>query len=244
MDHTIFYSGTRNASSWALRAWLSLRAANVEFEEVIVDIRCPQRFVNLARVGEISPSATVPLLRTRGRTVFDSLAIMEYANDVAGGALLPRDPLQRAEARSLLAWQHYGLSGLFKWISFESAFYPLKRRLTSKENEEVTRFFAAIEPHLRQSGGPWLFGEISLADHALAPNAIKLMRHGVSADAFAGVKEWMEAILAHPHVAEWLAEADRLPHIWFDDYLTAGAATEFQISSGAPGVGILGPLAQ
>lgn len=30
----ILYSGTRNASSWAMRAWLALREADIEFVEV------------------------------------------------------------------------------------------------------------------------------------------------------------------------------------------------------------------
>jgi len=30
---------------------------------------------------------------------------------------------------------------------------------------------------------------------------------------------WFNAVLDHPLVREWLNEADRLPYIWFDDYL-------------------------
>src|SRR5262245_42172992 len=39
----ILYAGTKNASSWSLRAWLALKEAGVEFEERVVDIRRPQR---------------------------------------------------------------------------------------------------------------------------------------------------------------------------------------------------------
>jgi glutathione S-transferase len=41
-----------------MRAWLALRAAECDFEEIIVDIRRPQRFANLARMRMISPSGT------------------------------------------------------------------------------------------------------------------------------------------------------------------------------------------
>jgi hypothetical protein len=34
---------------------------------------------------------------------------------------------------------------------------------------------------------------------------------------------WMNAIVSNPLVREWLDEADRLPHIWFDDYLPPDA---------------------
>src|SRR3546814_8176237 len=55
----LFYSGTKNASSWAMRAWLALREAGVVFEEEVVDIRRPQRFANLDRIGAFSPPAMV-----------------------------------------------------------------------------------------------------------------------------------------------------------------------------------------
>ena len=57
----ILYSGTRNASSWAFRAWLALKEAGVAFEERIVDIRKPQRFDNLARIRAFSPPGAVPV---------------------------------------------------------------------------------------------------------------------------------------------------------------------------------------
>src|SRR4051812_20747387 len=111
MKRPKFYSGTKNASSWAMRAWLALREAGLEFDEEVVDIRRPQRFASLERIGRISPPAAVPVLIVDDVAIFDSLAIMEYANDRCGGRLLPADPVRRARARSVVAWQHSGLSG-------------------------------------------------------------------------------------------------------------------------------------
>jgi glutathione S-transferase len=165
----------------------------------------------------------VPALLVGERTIFDSLAIMEYANDVSGGQLLPLDPLRRAQARSLMAWQHAGLSGICARISFESAFYPYKRSLTDEENAEAARFFGAIEPLLLESGGPFLFGGPGLADYMLAPTAVRLLRHDPMTDEWPAAREWMEATLAHQLVSSWLAEADREPAIWYDDYLVPEA---------------------
>jgi glutathione S-transferase len=89
MSLPLLYSGTRNASSWAMRAWLALREAGVEFDEIVVDIRRPLRFPSLRALSSFSPAATVPLLVAEGRILFDSLAIMEFANDWCEGALLP-----------------------------------------------------------------------------------------------------------------------------------------------------------
>lgn len=227
MTLATFYSGTRNASSWALRAWLALRLAEFPFEEVVVDIRRPQRYVNLDRLARISPPATVPALVVGDTVVFDSLAIMELANDHAQGRLLPVDPMARAVARSLVAWQHAGLSRICARISFESSFYPWKRPLSVEEQQEVARLCGVLEPLLLASGGPYLFGPMSLADCALAPTAIRLLRHRPDLVAFPASAAWMQAVVTSPHVAEWLSEAEALPHIWYDDYLPPGADVTF-----------------
>ena len=171
------YSGTRNASSWAFRAWLALREAGVEFDEEVVDIRRPQRLGNLARIGAFSPPAAVPVLVHGDTVIFDSLAIMEYANELAGGTLLPADIRERAHARSLLAWQHAGLSGLCPRLSFESAFYPDRRAMTEDERADAARLFASWEAELARSGGPYLGGALSLADLAFVPTVVRLQAH-------------------------------------------------------------------
>lgn len=219
MVDAIFYAGTKNASSWAMRAWLALRAADFQFREEVVDIRRPQRFSNLERIASLSPSATVPLLRIGDRTIFDSLAIMEFANDVSGGGLLPADAIDRATARSYIAWQHAGLSQICPRISFESAFYPFKRPLSAREVEQCSRLFDPLEQIVRRSAGDFLFGPIGLVDFALTPAVVRLTRHSIDLGSWPLVEQWTKRLLAHSLVDEWMEEADRLPHIWFDDYL-------------------------
>ena len=226
MAHLTLYSGTKNASSWAMRAWLALREAGLGFEEHIVDIRRPQRFANLARIASFSPPAAVPVLRVDDAVIFDSLAIMEYANEASGNRLLPADPIERARARSIMAWQHSGLSGICARISFESAFYPFKRALTGAEADECRRLFPALEEILERSGGPYLFGELSLADLMLVPTVVRLESHGVDLTSSPACRRWVDAILRRESVAEWLAEARAAPHIWFDDYLVPGEPIE------------------
>lgn len=215
--------GTKNASSWAMRAWLALKASGYDFDEELVDIRRPQRFRNLAAIGAFSPPAAVPVLDTGRTVIYDSNAIMEFANDISGGALLPRDIEARAHARALVAWQHAGLSSLCRRISFESAFYPIKRPLTAAEQDECNRLFRAYEAPLARHGGPYLFGEVSLADFMHAPTVVRLARHDADTAAWPLTRAWMRVLLAHPLVEEWLAEADALPPIWYDDYLVDAA---------------------
>jgi len=230
MSLPLFYSGTKNASSWAMRAWLALREAGVEFDEIVVDIRRPVRFPNLRSISSFSPSATVPVLLVRDTAIFDSLAIMEFANDQCGGALLPADPLARGQARSLLAWQHAGLSKICWRISFESAFYPMKRVLTPQEQREGERLFDHLESLLVSSDGPFLFGNLSLADLVLTPTLIRLSRHNLDLERHPLSDRWVSRVLGLPTVREWMTVAEGVPHIWDDDYLAGEIPLEWDMS--------------
>lgn len=215
----ILYSGTRNASSWAMRAWLALREQGIEFEERIIDLRKPQRFNQLAMVGKFSPPAAVPVLVTDKTTIFDSLAIMEFASESGEKALLPSDIELRARTRSFVAWQHSGLSNICPRLSFESSFYPDRRALTEAEVFDCNRLFSVLENELASNGGSYLFGELSLADLALVPTVVRLDAHDPDFTEWPLTKQWFEKVLSRETVCEWLDEARQLPHIWFDDYL-------------------------
>ncbi len=215
----ILYSGTKNASSWAMRAYLALREAGIPFEERVVDIRRPQRFNNLAEIGRISPPAAVPVLIVDQDVIFDSLAIMEFANDMSGGQLLPQETMSRARARSLMAWQHSGLSNICPRISFESAFYPDKRALSQDEQAQCQRLLSVWEQQLDRSQGPFLFDKLSLADLNFLPTVVRLSRHQANTHNYPLVEAWMTRVLDLASVKEWMEEADRQPHVWYDDYL-------------------------
>lgn len=215
------YVGTKNASSWVLRAWLALREQDIAFGEHLVDIRKPQRFAELARIGEFSPPAAVPVLVDEETVIFDSLAIMEYASDIGERPLLPAEPRSRARARSLLAWMHSGLSGMCGRLSFESSFYPERRTMTVAETQEAARIMKGWNDELAVSGGPYLGGELSLADLAFVPVVRRLRSHAADASPWPLADAWMRRLMARPSVIEWMAEAERLPPVWLDDYREA-----------------------
>jgi glutathione S-transferase len=214
----VLYSGTRNASSWAFRAWLALTEQGIAFEERIVDIRKPQRFANLARIAEFSPPGAVPVLVDGDAVIFDSLAIMEYANELGDGTLLPADVTLRAQARSLLAWQHAGLSSLCPRLSFESAFYPDRRALRPDEIADTERLFGALEANLQRHGGPYLVGALSLADLAFVPTVVRIMAHGPDMAAWPLTQAWSMRLLARDAVQAWMDEARALPPVYQEGY--------------------------
>jgi glutathione S-transferase len=212
------YSGTKNASSWSFRAWLALTEQQIEFDEHVVDIRRPQRLDNLARIATFSPPGAVPVLVDDGTVIFDSLAIMEYANDIGDGSLLPHDPRGRAHARSLLAWQHAGLSGLCPRLSFESSFYPDRREMTPEEIADARRLFTVWEKELTHSGGPYLVGDLSLADLAFVPTVLRILAHAPNLADWPCTQSWAERLIGRESVEAWLKEARLLPVVRLDDY--------------------------
>lgn len=214
----ILYSGTKNASSWAFRAWLALREQGIEFDERVVDIRKPQRIDNLARIAEFSPPGAVPVLVDGDAVIYDSLAIMEYANDIGDGTLLPADAKLRARVRSLVAWQHSGLSNICPRLSFESSFYPDRRAMSPAEVADARRLFDVFETALQRSGGPYLAGALSLADLAFVPTLIRIMSHRPGLDAWPLTQDWHGLLMSRDSVQEWMHEAMKLPPVLLDDY--------------------------
>lgn len=214
----ILYSGTKNASSWSFRAWLALKEQGLDFDEQVVDIRRPQRFENLARIAAFSPPGAVPVLVDAETVIYDSLAIMEYANELGDGSLLPSEVRLRAHARSLLAWQHSGLSNLCPRLSFESSFYPDRRSMTADETSDAARLFTVWETELERSGGPYLLGHLSLADLAFVPTVMRIMSHAPDLDPWPLTRTWSDRLVARDTVQAWLQDATTLPVVRLNDY--------------------------
>lgn len=215
----LFYCGTKNASSWSFRAWLALKEAGVAFDEEDIDLRQPARREALARVGRVSPTAAVPALVDGDTAIFDSLAIMEYANELGGGHLLPADMKTRAVARSLLAWQHSDVGRICPALSFESAFYEQKRKPTEAEKAGAERLLTLWGDYLERSGGPFLMGRLCLADLGFVPTVIRVFSHVEIPAQWRQVAAWKDALLQRPAVLEWMEQARRLPPVYLPDYL-------------------------
>jgi glutathione S-transferase len=207
----VLYIGNKNASSWSLRAWLALREKGVEFEERVIDLFAPDRAPALAR---LSPTAQVPVLHDGEVIVFDSLAIMEYANDAfEGPALWPSDAGDRARARSLAAWMHSGLHELRKGMPFEGTFQKNPVAAPDAALREAARIAEAWERELTRSDGPYLFGALSLADLAFVPVIRRLRAHNFPIARYPRSAVWATELMTRPSVREWMAVAESLPPV-------------------------------
>jgi glutathione S-transferase len=209
----LLYTGTKNASSWSLRAWLALRELNIDFVEHVVDIRRPQRLANLAKISDLSPAGAVPVLVDADVVIFDSLAIMEYANDLGGRSLLPADARLRGRARSLVAWVHSGMSNLCSCVSFESSFNPVRPPFTTIETSQAERVFNVWEQELSASGGPFLVGDLSLADLSFVPTVQRLVACDNPLTQWPHAKLWVDRLMSRPSIRERMQLAESLPPV-------------------------------
>jgi glutathione S-transferase len=101
---------SKNYSSWSLRGWLLTKFSGLEFEEIVT---APDDASARAEILLLSSSILVPCLRHEGATVWDTLAIAEYLNEVMpDAALLPADRVLRAHCRSICGEIHSGFTTL------------------------------------------------------------------------------------------------------------------------------------
>ena len=214
----VLYTGNRNASSWAFRAWLALKEQDIPFEEKIMDIRRPQRWKNLQKIGQFSPPAAVPVLDDDGFVIFDSLAIMEYASELGQKPLLPSDIKARAKARSFVAWQHSTFGRVCPALSFESSFYPDKKTLSQDEVDAIEHVYGIWEESITYFDGEYLVGAYSLADIMFLPSVIRFHSHHAADKRWPRVQQWIASLLSRPYVTQWMEEANALEPIYLPGY--------------------------
>ena len=195
--------GDKNLSSWSLRPWLALSVAGVDFAEVNVRLGQPATKREILRH---SPSGKVPCLIDGQTVVWDSLAICEYAAELAP-ALWPAERAARAEARAVSAEMHSGFSALRQQMPMEVCAAKPGEGRTPEVEADIARLLALWEACRARhgAGGPFLFGAFSIADAMYAPVVWRFTTYAVAVPP--AVRAWMDAMLALPAMQAWRAGA-------------------------------------
>src|ERR1700681_4114051 len=103
--------GKKNYSSWSMRPWRELRASTIAFDEVFIPLYTGA--ADKQRILSFTHSGKVPALIDGDVTIWDSLAIIEYAAEKFPEARLwPEDRAHRAHARSISAERNSGFGAL------------------------------------------------------------------------------------------------------------------------------------
>jgi len=167
---------------------------------------------------ELNPAGTLPILEvSEGRALSPSAAICEYLEETGQGASLwPRDALDRAEARRLMAW----FDDKFQREVTELLLYEkVHKRLKREGQPDMTRIRAGlhnIRIHLDYINyladrRRWLAGDdLTYADLAAAGHLSALDYCGdVPWASFPVAKEWYQRLKSRPSFRSLLA--DRVP---------------------------------
>jgi glutathione S-transferase len=198
---------SKNYSSWCLRGWLLCRLAGVDFEEEIVSLDDPSARAELLL---LSPSFLVPSLTHDGVKVWDTLAIAEYLaewNPSAG--LLPKDRAARAHCRAICGEMHSGFYNLRSALPMNLKARHTKFKVWAGAQADIDRVTAIWRECLARYGGPYLFGELSMADAMYAPVCTRFVTYDVKLDRECAA--YSSAILSWPDMAQWIADAKAEP---------------------------------
>ena len=199
---------SKNYSSWSLRGWLLARFAGLPFDEVMVP---PDDAGSRKELLLLSPSILVPCLRHDGVTVWDTLAIAEYLNEIRPKAgLLPADRAARAHCRAVCGEMHSGFASLRSALPMNLRGDFPGFKVWSRAQDDIDRIFEIWRDCLQRYGGPYLFGERrGMADAMYAPVVTRFVTYHVPLDdACAG---FARTIVAMPEMAEWVAAARAEP---------------------------------
>jgi len=195
--------GNKNYSSWSLRPWLFMKHVGLEFEEILVPLDTPD---TREQIDRYTPSGRVPVLRQGTLCVWDSLAICECVAEISGKGW-PQAREARAVARAVCAEMHSGFATL-------RSLWPMNARARNHRTAVTAALEADVE-RIDESwndcrgrfggGGPWLFGEYSVADAMYAPVVLRFNTYGARISQTA--RWYMASVLEDPALQEWLQAA-------------------------------------
>jgi glutathione S-transferase len=202
------YVGSKNLSSWSLRAYLALSASGLPFTDEVIELDRP---TTKSRILAVNPAGRVPVLHHDDVVIWDSLAIAEYVAELAPAARLwPDDRATRARARSVSAEMHSGFAALRRDMPMNLC----ARNPGTGHTADALADAARVQELWREcraapsaASGPFLFGAFTIADAMFAPVCTRFSTYGVAVDDTA--RAYMAAIAEVPGMAAWEAAARR-----------------------------------
>jgi glutathione S-transferase len=199
---------SKNYSSWSLRGWLLARFAGLAFEEVMVS---PDDADVRKELLLLAPSIRVPCLSHEGATVWNTLAIAQYLDEVIPGArLLPEDRIARAHCRSVSGEMNSGFANLRASLPMNLKAHHPKHRIWGGAKPDIERIVEIWTDCLATYGGPFLFGKHrGMADAMYAPVVTRFLTYDVALEP--RLRRYCDTIMAMPEMREWVAAAKAEP---------------------------------
>jgi glutathione S-transferase len=202
-DATLLIS-SKNYSSWSLRGWLLTKMSGLSFEEKVVSLDDPAAREELLLR---SSSILVPCLVHDGISVWDTLAIAEYLNELKPEAkMLPADRAARARCRAISGEMHSGFSALRSSLPMNIRSRRPGFTVWSSAQTDIDRIVLIWRLCLETWNGPFLFGaKPTVADAMYAPVVTRFVTYDVKLDPVSA--KFADTILAWTLMQEWIEAA-------------------------------------
>jgi glutathione S-transferase len=199
---------SKNYSSWSLRGWLLTKLSGLPFTEKPIPT---DDAAARAEILLLAPSILVPCLNHDGNSVWDTMAIAEYLNEVRPDAgLFPNDRAKRARCRSICGEMHSGFAALRSALPMNLKGHFPKFKVWSRAQADIERITTVWSECIAADGGPYLFGkQPCTADLMYAPVATRLLTYDVKLDEVSAA--YCARIMALPEMQEWIGAAKLEP---------------------------------
>jgi glutathione S-transferase len=212
MADLTLYLGNKNYSSWSLRPWLALKQAGIAFDEVVIPLYQPG---SRETVLKYSPSGRVPALKHGDVTVWESLAVCEYAAELYPAAgMWPSEAAARAVARAASSEMHAGFAALRAHLPMNVRSSFPERGVTPEVQADINRIMAVwrdCRSRFGEGNGEFLFGPFTIADAMYAPVVARFRTYRIELEREA--QAYCGTIMGLPAMQEWLTAARNEPMI-------------------------------
>jgi maleylacetoacetate isomerase len=206
---TILYQFWRSSASWRVRWALAIKG--IPFTSIPVDILRGDQATEEHRAR--NPIAHVPALFIDGRTLAESVAILEYLEETRKASpLYPKDPWARARVRQIVELVNAGIQPL------QNPAVLARHAADPGERKAFVRFFnerglAACEAlldliakEIPRVGGFAVGGALTAADVCIVPQLSTARRFDVDVSRFPHLLAVEAAALATDHATGALPE--------------------------------------
>lgn len=185
--------------SYVQRALITLEQTKLDYELEYIDLDMPPDWFY-----DVSPLEKVPVLLVDGESLFESMVICDYLDNISGDDLYPKDPFKRAQHRAWIALGDSILGTVYDLMQtsdereFKQAKASILDRLDAvEEGMSETPFFAGTQ-----------FGMVDVAYAPLFRFLTGIAEHA-DIDFYQdtpAIKAWSEQVLDYPAVVASVPE--------------------------------------